>query len=74
MAVVAGVVFFAIRALLALINETMSNAEGFSFDYAAAGGVSATPLPATWTMMLIGLAGFGFVAYRRKSKPALMIA
>jgi len=25
-------------------------------------------------MMLIGLAGFGFVAYRRKSKPALMAA
>jgi hypothetical protein len=36
--------------------------------------VSATPLPATWTMMLIGLAGFGFVTYRRKSKPALMAA
>jgi hypothetical protein len=37
-------------------------------------GVAATPLPATWTMMLIGLAGFGFVAYRRKPKPALMAA
>jgi PEP-CTERM motif len=36
--------------------------------------VSATPLPSTWTMMLIGLAGFGFVAYRRKTKPALMAA
>jgi hypothetical protein len=35
---------------------------------------SATPLPPTWTMMLIGLAGFGLVAYRRKSKPALMAA
>ena len=36
--------------------------------------VSATPLPPTWTMMLIGLAGFGLAAYRRKSKPALMVA
>jgi hypothetical protein len=36
--------------------------------------VSTTPLPPTWTMMLMGLAGFGFVAYRRKSKPALMTA
>jgi hypothetical protein len=36
--------------------------------------VATTPLPPTWTMMLIGLAGFGFVAYRRKSKPALMAA
>jgi hypothetical protein len=26
---------------------------------------SATPLPPTWTMMLIGLAGFGFMLYRR---------
>jgi hypothetical protein len=35
---------------------------------------AATPLPPTWTMMLIGLAGFGFVAYRRKSKSTLMAA
>ncbi len=26
----------------------------------------AAPLPAIWTMMLTGLAGFGFVTYRRK--------
>jgi hypothetical protein len=38
------------------------------------GTISATPLPPTWTMMLIGLAGFGFAAYRRKSKPALIAA
>jgi hypothetical protein len=49
-------------------NETMSSGEGFGFNYAAAGGVSATPLPPTWTMMLIGLAGFGFAAYRRQRK------
>ena len=30
--------------------------------------IAATPLPPAWTMMLIGLADFGF--YRRKSKPA----
>jgi hypothetical protein len=46
--------------------------EGFSFNYATAAAV--TPLPPTWTMMLIGLAGFGFAAYRRKSRPALMAA
>ncbi len=38
------------------------------------GSISATPLPPSWTMMLIGVAGFGFVAYRRKSKPALRLA
>jgi hypothetical protein len=46
-------------------NETISGGEGFGFDYATAAAV--TPLPPAWTMMLIGLAGFGFVAYRRQS-------
>lgn len=36
--------------------------------------VTATPLPPAWTMMLIGLAGFGFVAYRRRAKPEFMAA
>jgi hypothetical protein len=29
---------------------------------------AATPLPPTWTMMLIGLAGFGVMMYRRKAR------
>jgi hypothetical protein len=29
--------------------------------------IQATPLPATWTLMLVGLAGLGFAAYRRRS-------
>ena len=29
--------------------------------------IRATPLPATWTLMLVGLAGLGFAAYRRRS-------
>jgi hypothetical protein len=48
----------------------MSGGEGFSIDYASA-SVSATPLPPGWTLMLIGIAGFGLVAYRRNGKPAL---
>ena len=44
-----------------VFDETMSSDEGFNFDYAI---VSATPLPSSWTMMLIGLAGLGFVGYR----------
>ena len=36
--------------------------------------VSATPLPASWTMMLIGIAAFGFICFRRKSSPAMMAA
>jgi len=34
----------------------------------------ATPLPPTWTMMLIGLAGLGFISHRRrKQTPALAV-
>jgi hypothetical protein len=36
--------------------------------------VAAVPEPSTWAMMILGFAGVGFVAYRRKSKPALMAA
>ena len=36
--------------------------------------VSAVPEPSTWAMMILGFAGLGFMAYRRKSKPALSAA
>jgi PEP-CTERM motif len=36
--------------------------------------VNAVPEPSTWAMMILGFAGVGFMAYRRKSKPALMTA
>jgi hypothetical protein len=39
-----------------------------------AAAVSAVPEPSTWAMMILGFAGVGFTAYRRKSKPALMAA
>jgi hypothetical protein len=32
----------------------------------------AVPEPSTWAMLVLGFAGVGFMAYRRKSKPALM--
>lgn len=32
--------------------------------------VTAVPEPTTWAMMLLGFAGIGLLAYRRKSKPA----
>ena len=37
-------------------------------------GVGAVPEPSTWAMMIIGFAGLGFMAYRRKAKPALPAA
>jgi hypothetical protein len=36
--------------------------------------VAAVPETSTWAMMLLGFAGVGYMAYRRKSKPALMAA
>jgi hypothetical protein len=35
---------------------------------------AAVPEPSTWAMMILGFAGVGFMAYRRKSKPTLMAA
>ena len=32
----------------------------------------AVPEPSTWAMMILGFAGVGLMAYRRKSKPVLM--
>lgn len=34
----------------------------------------AVPEPSTWAMLLLGFAGLGFMAYRRKAKPALLAA
>jgi outer membrane lipase/esterase len=34
----------------------------------------AVPEPSTWALMILGFAGIGFMAYRRKSKPTLMAA
>jgi PEP-CTERM motif len=35
---------------------------------------AAVPEPSTWAMLLLGFAGLGFMAYRRKSKLELMAA
>jgi hypothetical protein len=34
------------------------------------GTVGSVPEPSTWAMMILGFAGIGFVAYRRKDNPA----
>jgi hypothetical protein len=43
-----------------------------NYDFSLLQG--SVPEPSTWAMMLLGFAGVGFMAYRRKSKPALMAA
>jgi hypothetical protein len=43
--------------------------------YTAQGApVNAVPEPSTWAMMILGFASVGFMAYRRKSKPAMIAA
>jgi hypothetical protein len=60
----------------------------YQFDFTLTGGSLAAPLaveafveigsgvpePSTWAMLILGFAGIGFVAHRKKSKPALMAA
>jgi len=36
--------------------------------------VAAVPEPSTWAMLILGFAGIGVMAYRRRSKPVLMAA
>ena len=46
-------------------------------DFVTGNGGNLTesvPEPSTWAMMILGFAGIGFMAYRGKSKPALMAA
>lgn len=44
------------------------------FDNVSLDVTAAVPEPSTWAMMILGFAGVGFMAYRRKSKSALMAA
>jgi hypothetical protein len=43
-----------------------------SVEYLA--NVTPVPEPSTWAMMLLGFAGLGFMAYRRKAKPVMIAA
>jgi PEP-CTERM motif len=53
-------------------------AGSINFDTGAVTGgaviASAVPEPSTWAMMILGFAGLGFIAYRRKAKPGLLAA
>ena len=44
-----------------------SNFKGVAFAPTGADPLTPTPLPASWTFMLMGLAGFGWAAIRRRS-------
>jgi hypothetical protein len=48
-----------------VFDAMMSGGQGFGFNYAVA-GIAQTPLPASWTMMLVGLCVMGLLGWRRK--------
>jgi PEP-CTERM motif-containing protein len=53
----------------ATVNARLISGLGVAFPagIAIASGPSAIPEPSTWAMMLLGFAGVGFAAYRRRS-------
>jgi hypothetical protein len=51
---------------------TITDSDGDRFQVAVV--APAVPEASTWAMLLLGFTGVGFVTYRRKSKPALMVA
>ena len=61
---------------IAFNNSNTADAFGFdNFTVGLAAQINpGVPEPSTWAMMILGFAGVGFMAYRRKSKPALMAA
>lgn len=52
-------------------QEGQYSLEAAAYTQADWSEVSSTPLPSTWTMMLIGVACFGFVAYRKQKQRQL---
>ncbi|MBR0724248.1 PEP-CTERM sorting domain-containing protein [Bradyrhizobium manausense] len=55
---------------------TLHSATGFSqikqFELSGVSAVTAVPEPTTWAMMILGFAGVGFLAYRRRSDGATL--
>jgi len=45
-----------------------------TYDLALLSFAGAVPEPSTWAMMILGFAGVGFMAYRRRNQAALRIA
>jgi hypothetical protein len=54
------------------VGRLTSNLENVTLFATSVTVSEAVPEPSTWAMMLLGFAGVGFMAYRRKTKPALM--
>jgi PEP-CTERM motif len=75
-----GLILDTVASLSSGQTTTIDSSSGFTqppYDQPFSGTLTiaaAVPEPSTWAMMILGFAGLGFLAYRRKSKPALMAA
>jgi hypothetical protein len=56
------------------LTQTDFNGNGTIYHLFSAEPVQTTPLPSAWTMAFFSFAGIAFMAYRRKSTPALIAA
>jgi hypothetical protein len=56
------------------IREEGTANDGYADNLSFVANVSAVPESSTWAMMILGFAGVGFAAYRRKNKTALNAA
>ena len=59
-----------------LYQQPFAFVTGASLGFILSGDTTTAgvPEPSTWAMMILGFAGVGFMAYRRKSKPSLIAA
>jgi PEP-CTERM motif len=56
------------------IRVTSNNNDFFLIDNVQFGAVSAVPEPSTWAMLILGFAGVGYMAYRRRGPAASAVA
>jgi hypothetical protein len=66
--------FFFYAALGSDPTLNLVNGSGQTTTIIPTGTLAATPLPSTWTMMLIGFVGLGFFAYRGTKKNSAALA
>jgi PEP-CTERM motif len=69
-----GTVTASIDPFFSIADPTLASEVQLVFSPGIGNVLSAVPEPSTWAMMLLGFAGIGFMAYRRKSKIALVAA
>jgi hypothetical protein len=65
---------FELLVLVAPGTGSTSSGAALSGPVEIGAAVPTVPEPSTWAMLLLGFLGIGFMAYRRRSKPALMAA